>query len=181
MRRGVTWAIGAALVAAAWGVAVITPAEDAEEAPFAVTAEPGERAAGRNIAVTVTDVRRAESLSAGDWSADGNWVVVDLDAEAVVSESGTLLALATLEVDGRVFRASERPESLLRHALSVGIPLSGSLAFELPAELTAGSGLLRLGESPDPRLDSVILLAVELQDLPVEQSTDLRTTEWSTP
>ncbi len=179
MNRVATWGIGAALVAAAWGVAVITPAEDAEEAPFPVAVEVGDRGVGRNVAITVTDVHRAESISAGEWSAEGNWVVVDLEAEAVVSEFGALLALATLEVDGRTFRASERPESLLRGSLSVGIPQSGSLAFELPDGVTGGSGMLRLGVAPDPRLDSVITLAIDLDDVPVERAAELQPTEWS--
>ncbi len=174
MRPWATWGIGAALVAAAWGVAVITPAEDAEEAPFAVAVEVGEPGVGRTIAITVSDVRRAENVSAGEWSAEGNWFVVDLDAEAVATEFGTLLALATLEVDGRTFRASERPDSLLRSPLSVGIPVSGSLAFELPDGLTAGSGVLRFGASTDVRLDSVITVAVDLADAPVAREAELR-------
>jgi hypothetical protein len=181
MNRWAAWALGAALVVAAWGVALITPAEDAEEAPFPITVEVGERGAGRNIAVTVTDVRRTGTVTAGEWSAEGNWLIVDLEAEAVASEFGALLAHATLELDGRSFRASERPESLLRAALAVGIPRSGSLAFELPAAPGGGAGELRLGVSTDERLDSVIVVPVDLDDAPVEPQAELQPTGWSTP
>lgn len=181
MRRWATWAVGAGLVAAAWGVALVTPAEDAEEAPFPVVVGLGDRGVGRNIAVTVTDVRRAESVRAGEWSSDGNWVVVDLDAEAVTSEFGTLFTLATLEVDGRTFRASERPASLLRGGLSVGIPLSGSVAFELPDELDDGDALLTFGLDTDPRLDSLLLLEIDLGAIDVDRDAELRTTDWSAP
>lgn len=172
-RRGATWAVGAALVAAAWGVAAITPPDGAEESPFVVPAEVGERAAGRNIAVTVHGVTRTESVRSGDWSADGNWVVVDLDAEAVLSEYGALLELATLEVDGRTFGASERPDSLLRAPLSVGVPVSGGLAFELPADVEGGAAVLTLGEAADPRLDSVVEIDLVLDDLAVEDEVEL--------
>lgn len=181
MKRWATWAVGAGLVATAWGVAVVTPAEDAEEAPFPVTAEVGERAVGRNLAVTVTDVRRAEGVGTDEWSAEGNWVVVDLEAEAIQSEFGTLLTLVTLEVDGRTFRASERPESLLRGGLSVGIPLSGSVAFELPEELDSGEAILTFGLDTDPRLDSLLVLDIDLAAIDVAREARLRPTEWSSP
>jgi hypothetical protein len=178
-RRGATWAVGAALVAAAWGVAAITPPDGAEESPFVVSAEVGERATGRNIAVTVHDVTRSESVRSGDWSADGNWIVVDLDAEAVVSEFGALLELATLEVNGRTFGASERPDSLLRAPLAVGVPVSGSLAFELPADVDGGAAVLSLGETADPRLDSVVEIDLVLDALVVEDAVELVPVEFA--
>ncbi|HEX5729663.1 hypothetical protein [Microbacterium sp.] len=180
MKRWVGWVLGAALVAAAWGVAAVTPGEDASEDPFRVTAEIGEVAVGRNLAINVLDVRRAERVLAGSWSADGNWVVVDLEAEAVESEFGTLLTLATLEIDGRIFSASERPESLVRASLSVGIPQTGSLAFELPENLDAARGILQFGLDADPRLDSVIALEIDLDAIAVEPAVDLLPTGWST-
>ena len=180
MKRWVSWGVGAALVAVAWGVAAITPTEDSSEDPFPVTVAVGERGEGRNIAITVDDIRRAETVRADEWSATGNWVVVDLDAEAVVSESGTLLTVATLEVDGRTFGASERPDSLLKAALSVDIPQSGSVAFELPAELHGGDGILTFGLRADPRLDSLIVLDVDLDAIDVEDEAELRVTGWST-
>lgn len=179
MRRWVSWTVGAALVAVAWGVAVITPPEDAAENPFPVSVGVGERGEGRNIAITVDDIRRAESVSTAEWSAEGNWVVVDLHAEAVVSEYGTLLTLATLEIGGRTFSASERPDSLLRGPLSVGIPRSGSIAFELPEDIDAGTAVLTFGLDTDPRLDSLIVLRVDLGAIDVEPDAALRATEWS--
>lgn len=180
MRRWATWAIGGALIVAAWGVALMTPPEDALERPFPVTVDVGERGEGRNIAITVHDVRRAEAASAGEWRAEGNWVIVDLDAEAVISEFGTLLSLATLEVDGRTYAASERPDSLRRGSLSVGIPRSGSLAFELPDDVDPAHAVLTLGLDTDPRLDSVIVIPVDLREIDVESDAELRPTGWST-
>lgn len=179
MRRVLAWAAGAGLVAAAWGVAAITPAPDAEEEPFVVAAAVGERAVGRNIAITVTDVTRASDVRAGEWRAEGNWVVVDLDAEAVVSEKGCLLALATLEVDGRTYRASERPESFLGESLSVGVPQSGSVAFELADDVTGGDATLRFGETTDPRLDSLIAVNVDLGTVEPAANVELDPTVWS--
>lgn len=179
MRRGVAALGGAALILAAWGVAALTPSEDDIVSPFRVTAGLGDKAVGRDIAVTVTDVRRAETVSTADWTADGNWVVFDLDAEAVVSEAGASLQLATLEIGGSTYRASERPDSFFAGPLSVGIPRSGSIAFELPPTVTAGDALLSLGRNTDTRLDSMIVLEVDLGDVSVESSVELHPTDWS--
>lgn len=180
MKRWASWAIGGALIVAAWGVALITPPEDAFERPFPVTVEVGERGEGRNIAITVHDVRRADGASAGEWTAEGNWVIVDLDAEAVVAEFGTLLSLATLEVDGRTYAASERPDSLRRGSLSVGIPRSGSLAFELPDDVEPEDAVLTFGLDTDPRLDSLIVVPIDLSETDVESDAELQPSEWST-
>lgn len=179
MRAWLAWPAGAALIAAAWGIAVITPSEAAPEQPFPVMVEVGETGIGRDIAVTVVDVRRAETARTDEWSAAGNWVVVDLDAAAVVSEAGNSLALATLDLGGRTFRASERPESLLGHPLSVAAARSGSVAFELPEEVTGGMAVLTFGVSTDPRLDSLIVLEVDLGDIPVEDRAELTPVGWS--
>jgi hypothetical protein len=106
MRRWATWAVGAALVATAWGVAAITPPEGAAESPFPVAVAVGERGEGRNIAVTVADIRRAERVSAGEWTAEGNWVIVDFDVEAVAETRirGFVSQLAERRLNERVTR-----------------------------------------------------------------------------
>ncbi|GAA3199107.1 hypothetical protein [Microbacterium terregens] len=180
MRAWLAWSTGAALIAAAWGIALITPSEAAPEEPFPVAVQIGEAGMGRDLAVTVVDVRRAEAARTDEWSAAGNWVVVDLDAAAVLSEYGNSLALVTLETGGRTFRASERPESLLGHALSVGAPLSGSVAFELPDEAAGGPAVLTFGVSTDPRLDSLIVLEIDLDDIALDGEAELIPVDWST-
>lgn len=186
MRAGASWTVGAALVVAAWFVTFATPPVDARDAPFVVTATAGVPAAGRDIAVTVHDFRRARSISAatagGEWSAEGNWLVVDLDAASVVTTTGILMNLATLRLDdGRLYEASTRPESLYRHALTAGIPRTGSIAFELPAALEARTATLRLGLNGDDRLDSVIEIEVPLTSLEVAVEERLVPTGWANP
>lgn len=185
MTRWASWAAGVALLVAAWLVALVTPPDDAAEQPFAVTAEVGEPAQGRNLAVTVTGVRAADEVSLGGWSAAGTWVVVDLDAAAVRSAQGTLLSYATLTIGDREYRASERPatasltDAMFRTALIPGIPRSGSLAFELAPDARAGTAVLRLGIADDPRLDSLIELRIDLDEVPVEPAAELRETGWA--
>ena len=121
---------------------------------------------------SMTAVQAAESVSAkgfGDriWTADGNWLVVDLVASARVEAAS--LGLATLTVDGRTWTASERPTSMRQEWLQPGLGRSGSLAFELPASLRSGAGQLRLGMgSLGAELDSQLVLPIDLGELPLE-------------
>ncbi|MEV1128413.1 hypothetical protein [Agromyces sp. NPDC049794] len=181
MTRWVAAVGGAALVIAAWGVALVTPDDAAAEQPFVVPVEVGDAGEGRNLAVTITGVRAADAATIDGWVATGPWLIVDLEAAAVESESGALLSHATLSIDGRTFRASERPpDSLFRSALSVGVPRSGSIAFELPeAALGDDVAVLSLGLSEDPRLDSVIELHLEPRRLDRVEEAELVSSGWA--
>lgn len=175
------WAIGAGLIVVAWFVALVTPGEEQAQAPFVVEATTGEEATGRNLTVTITDVRRTAGLRAADgWTAEGNWLVVDLRAASVLSEGG-VIAHAMAEIDGVQFSASDRPDSLLDVALTAGIPQTGSLAFELPRDLTSGSGRLEFALDADVRLDSMIVLSFDLADVPVVDEAELIETGWTNP
>ena len=177
--RWVAWSVGAGLVVVAWFVALVTPGEEQIQAPMPLTAAVGEEAVGRNLAATITDVRRTSELHAGDWSAEGNWIVVDLDVASVASEDLVNLNHAELIVDGVRYGASDRPDSLLRQSLSAGVPTSGGLAFELPADLDSGTATLELALSSDPRLDSMIVVDFDLGALPAASSDELPETGWA--
>lgn len=179
MRALSSWGIGAVLVAAAWLVGHLSPAEDAYSAPFAVHAELGEEATGRDIAVTVLEVRAAGEELSGGWVTPGVWVVLDLEAASVRSESASSLAHATLRVGDRSYRATERLPGLFRTQLGAGIARSGSIAFEIPADEMAGVATLELGTSTETRLDSLIVVPIDLDAVQVEDEVALRPTRWA--
>lgn len=181
MKPWAAWALGAGMVAAAWGVALVTPGPAEIQAPFVISVDQGEAGVGRNIAITVESAHRSDRATDGAWSADGNWLVLDLSAAAVVSEQAALLNHVELEIDGRTFRASERPQSLLGTPLSVGVPRLGSVAFELPADLDHGAGIVRFALNPDTRVDSVIEFPVEIGALEPEDEATLLSTGWANP
>lgn len=179
--RWAAWAIGAGLVVAAWFVALVTPGEDQTQSAFPVTVAVGEEGVGRNIAATVTDIRRVGELTAGDWSDEGNWLVVDLDVASVVSEFGVLVSFAEISIDGVRYSASERPDSLRQQGLSAGVPRSGSLAFELPDDLETGEATFQLAVDGDTRLDSVIVVPFDLAEVPLSSDGEIRETGWTHP
>lgn len=178
MRRWAVWAIGITLLVLAWGVVKVTPGAELTEASFVTEARVGEPAVGSQLVLTVVDIAVASTVSdARGWTAEGEWLVVDLDVSAKTSEELAQLATATLIIDGRTYRASERPESLLGESLGAGITTSGSLAFELPPGADAEQAILRFApKGGDVRLDSVTEMTVDLGDLTRQVSRELRPT-----
>jgi hypothetical protein len=181
LARWASWSIGTGLVVAAWFVALVTPGDDRVQDAFRVETAVGSAVTGRNIAVAVDDIRRSGRVATADgWSAEGNWVVVDLEAAAVVSESPAKLGHVELVIGDTRFRASERPESLFSASLAVGVPQTGSLAFELPEGLDAGAAVLELAlDDLDTRLDSMVVVPFELDSTPHVAEIELRETDWS--
>ena len=175
-------AAGAAalLLVASWLVAFVTPTDAERDAPFVTSMTIGEPATGRNLSATVEAVRLAQAVHTNKWEADGEttWVVVDLSAEAVHDDVRASLLGMTLRVGDRTYRASERPESLLKRGLSTGIPTSGVLAFELPEAAATGHGVLDLSLAEDTRLDSVLRLDIDLAALDIESDIELAPTAW---
>lgn len=182
MKRRWTWAIGTALVATAWAVAHVTPTDEITTAYFPVAATVGQPASGRALAATVTDVRLTDRAVAGGWFAEGTWLLVDIEAEAVREERLAALRGVTFTVGDRTYRASERPaqytDPMFRAPLAVGLARQGTLAFELPDD-ASGRGTLRLSLLDDTRLDSVIEVPIDLDDLDRVAESQLLETGWA--
>lgn len=197
--RGVRgWLLGILLLVAAWFVAAATPDGEARMTdPFRVTASLGTPAAGDNLAVTIHEAVVSDGVTASSgWQAAGTWVVVDLDAWAVRTESPGSIGVAYLVLADRTIAASERPltldraSTLLDSRLHVDVPQTGSLAFEVPADAVAGTAVLQIAQdngagAGDPSLslegDSVIELPLSLSDLPRVSDRALVRTDWVTP
>lgn len=180
MTRMLAWVGGLAMVALAAAVGGQTLSEGEQQAPFAVHAALRQRAEGRTFAVTVREIRASEQVrDHRGWHASGNWVVVDLDAEAMQTESASILSLTDLVIGERTIAASERPASLEATPLAVGLVQTGSLAFELPADAVAGPATLRLGRSDEDRLDSVVEIEVDLAELERVSELELVRTRWA--
>lgn len=188
MTPRLAWPVGLALVVAAWFVAGATPdGEDRITDPFPVAAEIGARAEGRNLGVIVQEVTLADRVSSGGWHAEGTWLVIGLDAWTIQTESPGSLGAAFLVIGDRTFRASERPgnyspeASLLRTGLHLDLPQSGSLAFEVPADVVDDHGTLQLALSEQLWADSVIEVQLDLAALAHVAELELPVTEWATP
>lgn len=184
--RILPWVATAALVAGAWALHTITLDDDDALSDLVTTAAVGAAHASDNLDLTVTDVRAGRSVvDASGWSTDGIWLVVDLDAAAVHTQTGASVNVAELVIGERTFTASERPASMLRaFPLVPGVPRSGSLAFELPNDLLTdgeltGTATLRLGSTPLSSLRPVIEIALDLASIPLQSQVTVAEPGWT--
>ena len=147
------------------------PSDDAWQAPMEVAGDVGAPVTGRNIEATVWGARAATEVRTDDWVGEttGVWVVVDVSAVAVVDEFSAALRTAQLVIGDETFGASSRPvvESMLNRWLSVGIPARGPLFFEIPEDALRDAQL-QLAVSGDPRLDSLLVIPLDLAPLEIE-------------
>ncbi|MFE6997048.1 hypothetical protein ACFVAE_13870 [Microbacterium sp. NPDC057659] len=181
--RVLPWVITVVLLVGAWFVAQATPTGDEAQArAFMVGASVGEPAEGRNIAVTVQDARIAHAIASEDgFRAEGTWVVIDLDAEAVRRQYGTSLA-AKLRIGDATYKSTERGKTswlIDRTQLVTGIPKSGSLAFQIPADLLTETAVLELTDSSFSAYDSIISLELDLPELTVVNEKAIAPVDWT--
>lgn len=183
MKRILPWALALSLLVGAWFVALITPDDTNNSRAFITQAAIDTRTEGRNIAVTIRDVRATKALSSPDgWRAEATWIVIDLDAEAVVSQYGASLSTATLTIGDRTYRATERPDTevtMLSAPLVPGIPKTGSLAFQVPDDALTGTATLELAPTSFPVYDSIIAFTFDLDGLLVRREIEITPVEWS--
>lgn len=177
----VPWGITIVLLAATWAVNTVALPYDSDEASFPVRTNVGHHATAGNLSLTVTDVHAARSITdSKGWSADGTWLVVDVDAAAVQSQSGSSLTFAELTIGDRTFSATERGDTLFNTgALIPGVMRHGSLAFELPTGALEGQATLQLANTQRVEDNSVIEVPIDLGGLTVEDSVTLPETGWT--
>lgn len=194
MKKFVPWLLTAALLVAAWFATLWTPTDDDITAPFIVKAEIGEPAVGRDIAVTINSVQTSDEIfiagepDDGDewtserptWTMAGSWVVFTVDAESNISQIASSIQRAVLVIDGRTYWADERMPSLADSIpLVPGVPVTGSIAFEVPPEARDSTATFQISLNFDERVDSLIELDVDLSALPLEDDIEIVPTDWT--
>lgn len=174
------WMLTAVLLGAAWCVNAWALPDGSAEASFVTNTTVGHPGTTRHLTVTVTDVRAAHAIvTPRGRTMAGTWLIVELRAETLDTSFGSLLGLAQLTISERAFSATERDLTLYREQLQTGVPRSGSMAFELPEGALSGAAALQFGLHADARLDGVIEVPIDLDDLPVEDEVTLNETGWA--
>lgn len=174
-----TWVVSGAVLVGTWFIIDATPKRAAAVAPFVVTVEPPQWGTGRNITARVVGALFTDRVDDGSWSATGNWLLVQIEAAAVADGTAAALAVAELSIGGVTYRASERPRSTIANmSLLVGVAITGALAFELPANVVSGPAEIRLGLSGDRRLDSLIVVPIELGHVERVPARQMPRVEW---
>lgn len=178
------WSLTLVLLVGAWGLSKATLPDESTTEAFPAVAAIGEPIITRNLEVTVTDVQVARRVTDPDgWTAEGTWLVVDLEAASVLTQEGSSLGLTQLVIGDRTFTATDRGTSFVDQRLVTGVPRSGSLAFELPADAPTGTATLRLGlptGSPgEVLLDDVVELVLDLDEIPVDAEALIVENGWA--
>lgn len=186
MKTVLTWLIAVVLLAGAWAVTLLAPSEDPGRDAFVTGVPIGERGVGRNIAATVTGVRAASTISSeSGWRADGDWLIIEVTAEARADQSTGILGTAVLRIGDRTFTASERgPDemSIYRTQLVPGVPQTGSLLFELPRDALHGIATLRLSTGyAEPWGDSVLEIPIDLDAVESAGAVTVSDKGWAVP
>jgi hypothetical protein len=177
MRRPLEWLAALGLVAVA-SIAVATAPQDGTIAdPFVRTGAVGEVVHGRDFDVEVLDVRLGESLDlAYDESgleSDGVWVVVDLVATANVDV--VQLGYTELRINGVGYATHDLPYPSMDFVdYGAGIPVQGSIVFEVPKSALDGAGLddarVYFQYGVDVQLDDIPEVIVDLRELDLERT-----------
>lgn len=138
------------------------PIEEVEE-PHRVTGTVGEQASLRAAEITVDEVRLGPELVGPGLAltTDGVWVVADVTFTPTLEDAG-LAYVQVVDGEGRIFRAT-RPGTSTCNASGPGIPLSCSLAIEVPADAVPGA-TLQLAPEVDPRYDNLLELPLGLTE-----------------
>lgn len=180
MRRRLPLWGGLGLLVLTFGVAASTPASEFIEAPFGATGAEGERIVSEYIVAKVHDVDLADEVRFDEWrgTTSGVWLVVDATLEARLERTGIH---AEVLVGGVTYRASDRADSdtLNGRVIDPGFPVRGVLLIELPGDVRdhagAASAVVRIADSFDSRLSSVIEFPVDLTDLQRHDRVDPET------
>ncbi|OBI76213.1 hypothetical protein [Mycobacterium sp. E740] len=141
--------------------------------PFDVHGDAGQRTAGRDIAVTVTDVRVTPMVNSV--APAGIWVVVDATVEAPIS---TELPRSDLIVGPNTYTPTDRFFlKTLRNDVSPGFEQRGSWVFDVaPALVAPGSSepvTLRVWTGFDEQLDSRLIIDIPRADIDRAQAVTL--------
>lgn len=187
MRRVIHGVIVVALLVLASLLFTLAPSAEQNQAPVEIPVSIGQTGLGRNIETTVHGVRLADVVTTDGYrqwtgTTPGVWVVVDATVSNVVNPTSLS---AWLSVDGLTYDASTRPDfdSLEGVVMSPGIPTTGSVLFEIPRDLIDVGTPVKLTFAPsrDLRLDSAIVLSVQLDDLEIEPAIALESPETRRP
>lgn len=139
------------------------------ELPHAVGVEVGEAGSLRTAEITVEELRLGTELTGPGTilPSPGVWLVADVTFTPTLEDARPLY-VEVLDEQGRSFRATRAGTNSCTTS-PPGVPMTCSVAVELPADAWTGASL-RLGTSDDPRFDNLLVLPLPVTADQVEQA-----------
>jgi hypothetical protein len=184
--RAASWWLAGALALAACVVTGLTPhshlvySTNATRIPFTVPLTVGETADGRTFTVRPVEIRATREVVDDSDAVTGTFVIVDLVVDSTGADPSTRIGLAELEIGGRTLTPTDRVGGMIEdEQLPAGLPIQGSLVFELPADGLHGRAQLRLAADVDVRFDTEFLLDIDLDALQLRGSATVEPPRWT--
>lgn len=165
------------LVVAASIAVATAPQEGTLAGPFVRTGVEGQVLHTRALDVEVTGVRLTTELNLAydetRLGTDGVWVVVDLIVTSNIDS--VRLSYTELHLNGVAYGTYSLPNPAMDFiTYGAGVPVKGSLVFELPSSALEGGGLtdarVYLQAGVSVQLDDIPEVIVDLSDLEVVRS-----------
>jgi len=187
MRRPLAWIAALGIAIAACVVNVLLPEQhltystNATRIPFDLPLAVGQTTTGRTFSARPTAIRAATTIETafGD-VARGTFVIVDLVVDSTGADARASLVGVELEAAGRTYGPTGRIPGTLEDArLRAGLPIAGSLVFELPPDAMHGAAVMRLATALDVRFDDRLVLDIDLDAIEVAGSAVVEEAEWA--
>lgn len=183
MNKWVGWAIAAVLVAGAWVSTQFVAPPTAWRTPYVTEGEIGDTITSSNLEVTLHQATFVDTLHdtvyAGTWVGEGNWLVLDISAQLKTNETVGSLITQRLLLDGNEYSSSERPSSTMRVTpLSIAMSKRGVLVFELPEGLREGVARIQLGNGDVTRAGAAAEISIDLSSVKHEDEMTLEAPQW---
>lgn len=183
MKRWGAWLAGIGLVAAAWGASLLLPAPTAWRTPYVTSIEMGDVQTSGNLTLTVHSALFADELvdsqPTGIWTGTGNFLVLDVSAQAHNDESLNVFITRTAILNGNEYWPTERVYTQLSAApLSAAMSARGTIVYELPADVRSGTIQVQLGMGDAKQAGQITQLEVQLDDVAERDSVRLEKVRW---
>jgi len=186
MRTSATWAAAIGFAVLACVVTAVTPVSNlaystnATRMPFDLPMTLGETTTGRTFTAEPTAVRAASSIEAEDGPVEGTFLIVDLVLDGTGVEPSTRLGGIKLELGERTYYPASRiRRTLVDESLRAGLPVAGSIVFELPPDDFRGRARVVLANRLDIRFDDRLVLDVDLDSLEPRPSVVVEPAGWA--
>lgn len=141
------------------------PQPEAYQLPFPVRGHVGEPVRARDVELTVIDVsggRAVVDAGGSERTSAGLWVVAQVRVEAV--DEPMTPGVFRLSADGATFDQTARVESPFSNVQQPGVPVTGSVAFEVPLDQRGDVRVRMSRHRSDVRADAEADIEVVVDD-----------------
>ncbi|MBO3662612.1 hypothetical protein [Microbacterium stercoris] len=187
MTRPMVWLAAIGVAAAACVLTAVTPHQHlvygtrAASLPFDLPLEVGGGAVtGRTFSASLPEVRLAKAIETDEGTIEGDYVIVDLVAEATGADPRAAFGRVELLVGARTYYAVSHIDGTLDDTkLHAGLPLRGSVVFEIAPDDLDAHATLRLVPDVEEGFDDRVVAELDLGAIEVSPMERVERAAWA--